>query len=85
MSTWSSEASETYPLVFVTRQGKAVDSWTIPFYPPELALVHEFFCLLLLKSKDYFTPFCVCVCVCVPALNSSKSNIQLSLCTVCLQ
>ena len=37
MSTWSSEADSDFPLVFVTRRGSAVDFWTIPFTPPELA------------------------------------------------
>ena len=35
VATWSHEANGSFPLVFVTRQGKAVNSWTVPFVPPE--------------------------------------------------
>jgi hypothetical protein len=38
VSTLSSEANGSFPLVFVTRQGKAVDSWTIPFRPPDFSI-----------------------------------------------
>jgi hypothetical protein len=40
VSTWSSghEGDLDYPLVFVTRQGRAVDSWTIPFQPPDFTI-----------------------------------------------